>query len=247
MIGNKILHYQKISSTNDIAKKLALSNAKEGCVIIAEEQTQGKGKLGRTWISPPYKNLYFSVILRPQVTLSESSCLTLLSALSIIKALEKLYKLKVNIKWPNDIIIKGRKIGGILTEIDNGRNFINFAIIGIGINVNMDKEDFPASLQKTASSLKQELGFLISKEEVLKEILKKLDTNYFLFKKEGFLSFVDTIKLFVYPLGKFIKIASGNSIFKGQVIDLDKSGALILRDENGFVISLLTGEIIEVK
>lgn len=242
IIGKKVYRYEKVSSTNDIASKL--SKEGEGIVVIANTQTKGRGKLGRTWFSPKDKNIYVSIILQPKINSKYSPRITLICALSIVQTLNEIFNLDTKIKWPNDIFINNKKLGGILTEINTTRDIINYAIVGIGLNLNMEKEDFPEDLREISISLKQILGYLVSKDFVLEKILQKIETNYLIFQKDGFMPLLQKIKLYIYNLNNFIKINFNKQIIEGQIIDLDDNGSLLLRTSNGFIKPIISGEII---
>ena len=183
MIGREICYYKEIGSTNDEAKRLAKLDAEEGTVVIAENQTHGKGRLGRRWDSKEGESLTFSVIVKPHISSSKRFPITLLGALSAVRTIRLQTDLQVKVKWPNDIVIEGKKVGGVLSEASQSKKGPDSIIIGIGINVN--NADFPPRLRDKASSLKLEGGKGISREKLFQGILEEFENLYFLFLSQG--------------------------------------------------------------
>jgi len=182
LIGREILFFEQIDSTNIEARARALQGAPEGMVILAEAQSQGKGRLGRSWISPAGINLYLSVILRPAMALERVPMITLMAGIASAKALKRVTGLEVKIKWPNDLLIQGKKVAGILTEAEPGNQFI---ILGIGVNVNWPRAEMPLELQATATSLLAEKGVKFSRALIGQELCAQIEQEYLLFLQEG--------------------------------------------------------------
>jgi len=227
----KILRFKTVDSTNEIAKKLAEENAEEGTVIVAEHQTCGKGRYERVWFSPK-GGLWFSIILRPKIDPSESFKLSFLAALSVAKALNELYNLKAEIKWPNDILINGRKVCGILSETNIKGEKLNFIILGIGVNTNISLEDFPNELRKTSISLKSLLGKNILIDMLLQKILSNMGFYYFTLR--NFPQHLNELKNLMKMLGSWVEIETRNEVIEGKVIDLnEKTGGLIVKLKDG--------------
>jgi len=181
--GKRIVFLREVDSTNDYAKELASYGAEEGTAVVAETQTAGRGRLGREWISPK-GGLYFSVILRPRISASEAVKLVFVAGLAVAKIFEEVYGLHVEIKKPNDVLVNGKKISGILAETNTTGEKVNYTIIGIGINVNFDvKETLPKELAKNATSLENELDKKIRLEQLFKALIEKLESLYLLFLK----------------------------------------------------------------
>src|SRR5262245_46681437 len=178
VIGRDIRVFRETTSTNDVIEKLARDGVKEGAVVFAEAQTKGRGRLGRKWISPAKKGLWFSVLLRPDLRPHEATQLTVASATALRRAIESHTGLKTEIKWPNDMLIRGRKAAGILTELHAEVDRIQHVILGIGVDVNLSPGDFPAELRKVATSLKTELGKPVPRPELAVAILRELDRDY---------------------------------------------------------------------
>jgi len=174
-IAKKIYYFDSVSSTMDKAESLALQGATEGTVVLAETQTKGRGRLGRQWSSPKYKGIYLSLILKPAATPQQAPILTLLAAISVAEAIKEYCGLEVKIKWPNDVLAKDKKIGGILTELNAEMDATRFVVIGIGLNVNNDKQ----TLMAGATSLKEQMQQEISRVGLLQELFRKLESNTF--------------------------------------------------------------------
>ena len=166
-LGRALHYFESLDSTNRKAYELASHGAKEGEIVIAESQTKGKGRLGRSWFSPPYVNLYLSIILAPQILPQQASLITLMAAVATANAIERASGITPSIKWPNDILIRGRKVAGLLNEIQSETDRIHFIILGIGVNLNADEEMFPKELRSMATSIKREKGGTISRSCLL--------------------------------------------------------------------------------
>jgi len=239
IIGKKIYSYKEIDSTNDAASKLASSGEKEGSVVIAEYQTKGRGRLGRKWVSPKGKGAYLSIILRPDILPREISVITLLSSLAIAKAIREALDLPSFIKWPNDVLIEGRKICGILTELNGEQDKINFVIIGVGININTKKELLPEG----ASSLSIEKGKDISRVDFTKTLFKSFDRYYKIFNEGKISEIIREYKELSSVLNTDIQVNSHNQLVTGHAIDIDEEGALILRMDSGLHERVLSGDV----
>lgn len=239
VFGRKIYSYKKTDSTNDIAYDLAEKGALEGAVVLAEEQAKGKGRLGRKWLSPP-GGIYMSCIIKPDILPNEVQEFTLVSAYSVAKAIKELTGLHSRIKWPNDLLIRGKKICGILTEMKAETDKIDFIVIGIGINVNTPLQALP---HNTATSLKAELKINVSRVDLVRLILGNLDREYHNFKKHGFQSVRDEIKGLSETLNKYVRVTSHDTVYEGEAVDIDEQGALILRLDSGIRQRILSGDV----
>lgn len=241
-LGRKIISLETTSSTMDIAINLGLNKEEEGVVVCSETQTKGRGRLGRTWFSPGGVGLYFSFLLRPEFSLLEVPKITLLSSLGVAEAIKEKTSLDIQIKWPNDIIWKEQKLGGILTEIEAEQDRVNFMVVGIGINVNNSK----SQLIKGATSLYLAKGKKIRRVELLQEILRRIEDLYLLFKKEGFLFLIDRWRKFSNLLGHRVRVILPRREIKGEVKDVDSEGSLLIRTDSGVVERVLAGDVIKV-
>src|SRR5205823_4934887 len=175
VIGRDIQVFQETSSTNDVVEKLARDGVSEGVVVFAESQTRGRGRLGRKWLSPVRKGLWFSVLLRPDLRPQAATQLMVAASTALARAIRQQTGLAAEIKWPNDILLRGRKVAGILTELNAELDHIKYVVLGIGVDVNLNVADFPAELRKLATSLKIETGRNVSRAELAAAILRELD------------------------------------------------------------------------
>jgi len=242
--GKKIIFLHEVDSTNDLAKKLANYGADEGTVVLAEKQSAGKGRLGRVWVSP-HGGLYFSVILKPKMTASEAVKLVYVAGLAVAESLRDLYNLKVETKWPNDVLVNRRKACGILSEMSCVDEHLNFVILGIGVNVNFDvKKALPKALQKSVTSLQDVLGRKVEVEELFKKLLEKLENLYVLFLKGGFLQILKEWKKFASFLGCQVQVLSCGKKWVGIALDVEEDGSLSLEVEDGTVKHFLFGDVI---
>ena len=237
IIGKRIYKYDTAGSTNDLAFLNALKGEKEGSVFWARAQTKGRGRLGRRWVSHKDKGLYFSLILRPEAEVKDAAKITLLIGLAVVKALRGFSGLGFLIKWPNDIVIDDKKIGGILTEMDAEVNRVKFIVAGIGINTNLRKSELPV---KEAVSLRILLQKEIPQEALLNICLKEIDGYYCRFKDGGFPDIIDEARHFSSLWGKQVKI---NGKEEGAAVDFDNEGALVLRQNNGFRKAIFAGDV----
>lgn len=243
-IGREIIFFESIGSTNTAALELAEKGAPHGTVVIADRQTKGKGRLGRTWVSPPKKNIYMSVILRPELEPKDATLLTIMTAVSCAKGVMKSTGLKAEIKWPNDLMISNKKLGGILTEMKSDPDGIVFAVIGIGINVNSKtKKDFPPDIRGIATSIKEELGKIQSRTFIIAEILKELEHWYKVLLNEGRKPLFDEWKRLSSTLGRKVRVTAGDNVFTGVAEDIDKGGMLILRLPSGMLKKISSGDL----
>ena len=229
----------EIDSTNNYAKELAVSGIRENTVVIAEKQTCGKGRLGRTFFSPEGNGLYMSVLCRPDIDVSESPLITSYTAVAVAKAIEKLCGHGTNIKWVNDIYMNGKKICGILTEagFDFEGGTVDYAVIGIGVNV-LGKE-FPDEIKNIATSVEFETGKRMSRNELAAEILNNLSGISENIKNKDYL---DEYRKRSNVIGKKITVTCGKEKFVAEAICIDDNAELVVRNENGIRI-LNSGEV----
>lgn len=246
IFGCEVISFIQTSSTNDVAMKLAEKGTKEGTLIVAENQTKGKGCRERKWICPMGTSILASLILRPQIEVKKVGILTLLSAVSIAKAIHKLTNLKVLIKWPNDIIINGKKVCGILTETRLDRNKLNFAVIGMGINVNIHKNQMPKEIEEIATSLSIELGKDISRITLLQEILRQLEERYIRLKDGDFEKLIEEWITLSNTLGCDVEVNLQDRVFRGHILDIDEDGALVVELCNGSIQRIYDDELVRL-
>jgi len=242
-IGRRIHCYDTTDSTMDVAQRLAAAGEPEGSVVVAEAQRKGRGRMGRTWISPKGKGIYLSVILRPDLQLMEIPKITLVAAVAVAQAVESATGLKPEIKWPNDLLIGGKKIAGILTELNAELNRINYVVVGIGLNVNTPADRLPAR----GTSLAQELGAKVDRLELARALLSHLDRVYAQFLQEGMAPILEEWRRFAGFLGRRVRVALEGRTIDGQAVDVDASGALLVRTDTGLVESVSAGEVLLVR
>jgi len=242
-LGCRIVHFASISSTNAEAKRLASLGAVEGTVVVAEAQTCGRGRLSRPWFSPDKGGIWFSIILRPSLHPTEAAKLTILGAVAVAKAIRETTGLAVEIKWPNDILFKGRKLVGILTELNAEMDAINYIVMGIGINVNVELDEFPEEIKNIASSLTREIGHDISRRLLLQAILEQLEQLYDQVIRQGFIPVFANWRTMNCTLNSEVNVVSANQQFTGLAVDIDADGALLVKKEDGVIERVLSGEV----
>jgi BirA family biotin operon repressor/biotin-[acetyl-CoA-carboxylase] ligase len=241
--GKRIFFCSVVNSTNDWAKKLANQGVEEGTVIVAGRQTAGRGRYGREWISPK-GGIWFSIILRPQKSVNQCTKLMFVASLAVAKVLHEKYGLRTETKWPNDVLIDGRKICGILVETRSSGRKLIFVIVGIGMNVNVASDTlFPQSIRSTTSSLQDELGRKIRLSTLLRAVLEELERLYDLFIAGDSQSILVEWKKFASFLGQEIVVVDHDRVFCGKACDIDKDGQLVARLENGSTRRFLSGTV----
>jgi len=237
---SRIVYKNSVESTNELAKKLAYDGAADGTIVIAEEQTGGKGRLARNFFSPKEKGLWFSVILRPQCLPKDAPKFTLMAAVAVAQAMEK-FNLRAGIKWPNDILFDGKKLVGILTEMSAEIGHVNYIVIGIGINVNVRREEFPADIREIATSLSEMAGENLNRVEFFRAVLEELDKLYI---ENNFDEVFKIWRKYNITLGEKVTVLSAESgeIFTGLAVDIDAEGALIV-DSGGEKKIVYAGDV----
>lgn len=239
-IANQVWVYDKTVSTNDVAWDMAIKGAVEGGVVLAEQQTKGRGRLNRSWFSPKRKGLYFSLVLRPQVEPSYAPMITIAASIAVSMAIIKCTGLSVWIKWPNDIFIDGKKAGGILTEMSTELDRIKFVILGIGINTNLSEDDFPEELKNKATGVKCDRLIL------LKEVLISIEKYYKMLNEKRYDDIKNEWKNLSFILGKRVKLAQGDKVYEGQAQGINKEGGLVLRGDDGFINEFSCGDVTQI-
>ena len=242
-IGKKIHYFQALDSTNSKAYELAINGAEEGEVIIAESQEKGKGRLGRQWFSPPFSNIYVSLILRPKIPPHQGSLITLMAAIATADAIRNFFRLLPVIKWPNDILLRDRKVAGLLNEIHSEVDRIHFVILGIGVNLNMDEKMFSEGIRNIATSLKIETGQTVSRKDFLQSLFLELERWYAMFSSEGNGVILDAWRDRAHIKGKQVKVTSFGETLVGRAIDIDSDGALLLETKDGKQKRVVAGDI----
>jgi len=246
-IGKEIYYFPELKSTNIIAKEKALHRAEginEGTLIIAERQSAGKGRLGRKWFSP-LGGIWLSVILYPQLPPFYIPRITLMTVVAAVKAIKMCTQIELQIKWPNDILINEKKVCGILTEMSAELDIINWVVVGIGINANIDLRDFPEDIQENTISLKEASGKEISRVKLAQTFLQEFEKYYDKLKRKEFSSILREWKLYSHTLGRKIRVDMGERIITGEAVDINEEGALVLKKEDGELIKIISGTILK--
>lgn len=243
IIGRDIRVFEETTSTNDVADKLGRDGVKEGVVIFAESQSKGRGRLGRNWVSPKGKGLWFSVLLRPPFAPQAATRITVAAATAVCRAVRNKTGLPAEIKWPNDILIRGKKICGILTELSAELEKIKYIILGIGLDVNFNSSDFPPPLREIASSIKIESGRAVHRAELAAEILSQLDSDYKRVIGGEFESVADEWEHHCCTIGRRVEISTGERRFEGHAESLDAEGALLVRTQHGHLERVIGGDV----
>ncbi len=242
-IGQRFYAYESADSTMDIAQRLAAGGEPEGSVVVAEGQSRGRGRLGRGWLSPKGKGIYASVILRPPLSLAHLPRITLMAAVAVARAVWNQTGLEAGIKWPNDLMIRGRKMAGILTEMSGELNRVNFVVLGIGLNVNSSKKQLPAH----ATSLAEECGGRVDRLALARALFTELDQVYEEFLTAGFDPILKAWRQRAFFLGHRVRVMAEGRVVDGQAVDVDPSGALLVRTDTGIVESVAAGEVLVVR
>lgn len=243
MFGKNIEYYPTLQSTNDHAKAIADQGVPEGTLVVAESQEQGKGRLGRFWFSPEGGGIYATVVLRPPLRPDQAPGFTLLAAVALAQAVLKETGLAPGIKWPNDLLLSGKKFCGILTEMKAEMDRIHYLVIGTGINVNVDIQLFPEEFRDTATSVKAILGQDVSRVRLLTAYLQTLENLYRIYLEQGLSPIIKEWKAWNVTLGQHVTLTSGNEVFCGRAVDIDDSGGLVVLGNNGERRTFQSGEV----
>lgn len=243
ILGREIEYHQQIGSTNERARELARAGAPEGTLIVAEEQTAGRGRRGRGWTSPFAEGIFASLILRPLMSPFEAPKLTLLAAVAICHAIRTVCGLEAVLKWPNDVQVEGKKVCGILVEMGAEMDSVNYVVIGSGINANVRMESFPPDVQATAGSLNQFTGHHVDRVALLAEYLHVLERLYQLGMKDQFQTLIDEVRKLSITIGKWVDVHTTEGVWEGEAVAIDESGALVVVDADGQEHHLHSGEV----
>jgi BirA family biotin operon repressor/biotin-[acetyl-CoA-carboxylase] ligase len=243
IIGRDIQVFRETTSTNDIVEKLARDRVKEGVVVFAETQTRGRGRLGRKWSSPVGKGLWFSVLLRPGLRPVEVTRLTVASATALVRAIRQSTGLVPKIKWPNDILIQGKKVAGILSEMNAEGDRVRHVVLGIGVNVNFSTTDFPADLRRLATSLKIASGGPVDRAELAAALLRELDHDYARVNPRQFPALADEWEAQCITLGNQVTVQVGGRRVQGRAESLNDDGTLLVRTQHGRLEHITGGDV----
>jgi len=242
-LGRKIHSYAELESTNDEAHRLADDGALHGEVVIADVQTKGRGRRGRTWVSPKGKAVTMSIILRPSLPPARAPEITLVAAVAVCEAARELGAASARIKWPNDIECRGRKLAGVLTELRAETDRVRHAVLGLGFNVSMEMHDFPQELRASATSLLVETGEKTPRPVACARLLEHLEEWLSLHETEGFGPVRDRWRDLSSTLGRTVRVTGEGDPVEGTAADLDEDGALILRATSGQLVRVVAGDV----
>jgi BirA family biotin operon repressor/biotin-[acetyl-CoA-carboxylase] ligase len=234
-------HFAELPSTNDLAKELGARQAPEGTLVLAERQTQGRGRLGREWDSPAGAGVYASLLLRPKLPPWDLPQITLTTAVAVVRAVSRAAGLALGIKWPNDLLIQGRKVGGILTEMETEADRIRYLVVGLGLNVN--NAAFPPELADAATSLYLAAGRPFDRVRLLQAWLTEMEDLYAGFLAGEFAAILDEWRRHAVTLGREVAVRQGARVIRGQAVDVAPDGALLILTPEGETVRVTSGEI----
>jgi len=245
--GRTYEYHVSVDSTNDRLLLLAMQGALHGTVVVAEEQTRGKGRLGRQWLSGARQGIYMSVLLTTPQPANMAHQATLLAAISLVTVLKRDHQLSAHIKWPNDVLIRSRKVCGILTEVQSDQDLIRFLVLGIGINVNHRQEDFQGPLRYPATSLAIESGVKSKRSQLMAAFLNQFEVDYNVFLQNGFKAFLREFEQLSSVLGRTVTIHCGKIEHRGEVKGFTDEGALRLATKDGEEKVIWVGDVTQVE
>lgn len=239
----KVEIHDRIDSTNRRAMDLGRNGAPAGTLVLAENQTAGRGRYGRTWHSPSRTNLYMSIILRPDIRTSVPSLITLAAGLGAARALAVVAGLPIGVKWPNDLILQNRKLAGILAELEPSGPHGPFVVLGIGVNINMDENQWPEDLARKAISLKMALGRIVDRAVVLAELLNEMEREYIELQQGRVSGLLDRYRQACITLQTVVTVASAGDSVTGLALDVDNEGRLMVQQPDRSILHLDAGEV----
>ena len=245
VLGKAVECHTRLGSTNEVAKELGRKGGEEGTVVIADEQTAGRGRFGREWISPRGEGIWMSIILRPGSNLKPVAALSLVAAHSVATALREVAGVRASIKWPNDVKIGERKVCGILAELDNDSTGAAFLVMGIGVNVNQLR--FTGDLVSYATSLRMETEKVFARPPLVRRILENLERSYLEAMEAGFGEVLKGVRRLCTMVGEQVSVHLGSEEIRGYVQDIDDAGRLIVRTDEGKIREILAGEASRVR
>ena len=242
-IGRSIQVFQETSSTNESVERLGRDGCEEGAIVIAESQTAGRGRLGRRWEASSGKGILMSILLRPPMKPTEVTRLTVIGALAVVRALRRCVGLEAAIKWPNDVVIGHRKLAGILTEMNAEPDRVRYLVLGMGVNVNQSRDDWPDELSSIATSVHLEQGVLIDRSALATAIIEELDHDYNRVLEGDFRSVASEWETRCSTLGKEVSVQFGKDCISGVAESIDDEGALLLRTSSGQLTRITGGDV----
>jgi BirA family biotin operon repressor/biotin-[acetyl-CoA-carboxylase] ligase len=245
-IGTDFHYFFELDSTNIFARRIAEQGAAAGAIVIAEQQTQGRGRLGRGWVSPPYVNLYLSVVLRPRLPPARAPQITLTAAVAVAETVAA-FGASALIKWPNDILVNGKKVAGILTEASSTSERIDFVVLGIGINVNFPEALMPEAIRQRATSLLIATQSKISRQLFLRRLIPDLDRCYGILEESGFGAIAPRWEARFGLRDRRVRVDMTDGVILGRARGIDRDGALIVEIGNGKFQRVIAGDVIPME
>jgi BirA family biotin operon repressor/biotin-[acetyl-CoA-carboxylase] ligase len=242
-LGHTLYVYDEVESTQVIAQKLAREGAPSGTLVVADQQTAGKGRMGRKWHSQAGTGIWMSLILRPDIPLASTPQLTLLSSIAILKGIMNETNLDIGIKWPNDLLIEGKKIAGILTELSAETDRVNHVIIGVGINVNQVEDDYPEEIRGIATSLAIKAGQVVNRNNLIIQITKEWEDLYELYIKHGFSPIKTLWEAYALSIGRTVVARTLRGQYEGIALGITEEGVLLLEDAEGTIHKIYSADI----
>lgn len=242
-MGQRVLHHHTLTSTNDEAKKLARQGVRQGTVVVAEQQTAGKGRLGRQWYSNAGEDVLLSVILHPNINPAQTPQVSMLAAVAVARAVEKTCGIQVGIKWPNDLLVQGKKICGVLVEIGAEIDRVKYVVLGIGINTNSLAALWPDVIRDNTTSLREECGEKVSRVELVRAIMEELEYLYNTWQQEGFNTILKTWRTWCVSQHCQARVETLQGSYHGWIEGVNNNGALLLRLSDGSIQSFLSGDV----
>jgi BirA family biotin operon repressor/biotin-[acetyl-CoA-carboxylase] ligase len=243
IIGSRVAFYPSVVSTNAAAIELARAREPEGTVVVADAQTGGRGRMGRTWLSPPGVNVYTSIILRPDITPRAAHELTFVMAVAVAEATAGFSRTTPAVKWPNDVLIARRKVAGILMEMESEAERVKFIVAGVGVNINMPEDLFPAELRGSAVSLKAHAGGEVSRTDYLRALYSSVEKWYKLYVDKGFVPVAAEWKRYFTSEGKPVRVDMFGRVLEGVCMGIDSDGSLLVRTPGGVVERVVSGDM----
>lgn len=240
--GREVHFLDEVDSTNTHAKRLAEEGAPSGTLVVTDAQTRGKGRRGRTWESPKSSAIYMTLLMRPEIRPDRASMLTLVMGLSVVQAIKNVLNLETSIKWPNDVVLDKKKLVGILTEMNAQIDYIEYLVIGVGINANI--QEFPEGIQDKATSLQKVLGHPVNRAELIAETMKVFEENYAVFEKTQDLSgLVEAYQAVSANYQQPVRVLEPGNEYAGIARGINEQGELLVEREDGTVSAVYAGEV----
>jgi len=244
----KVIHYQdEMESTNSVLLELGEKGASEGTVVIADRQTRGRGRLDRKWISPAGSNLYISILFRPEIAALDAPLFTLIASIALKEVIQKSGAAETKIKWPNDIQIEGKKVAGVLTEMQSKREMVDFIVVGIGVNINLTRDELNSEMgdvAKIATSIKEHLGKNLNRSKFAADLLLELENWYQIFADKGKTAILKEWTNKWGDLNKRVRInIQEQDPYEGTAIGIDEKGYLMVKTDNGEINKVIAGDV----